>query len=300
MERQGETAVRRRLPILGTAGTRPGNDDPIRDGPGNDRMNPDFAHALDRLDPAAVEMFCEMVETHLAAGEGDRIFIRADSMDGCGLIFSHHKVPRDWDGFDGGYLDDLVDHGFLNAGFSRQGTPNYRVASEGRAFYRWLQEREGAAVAKTEYTAVRLVQSAEFAARHRQTAHHLNKAFALLDHSKLSEQTISEIGDHLRKALMDIVEDVVDQPGLREQPVDRLDAWISTRTGLHDREQRALVALAGLTRAVLRLDHRLNHVRDEADKKEPSPTEDEVRRAAFLTTLTCYEISILEGRPGQE
>jgi hypothetical protein len=261
-------------------------------------MTGDFAHVLEWLDPKAVEMFCEMVEAHIEAGDGDRIFIRADSLAANHLIFSHRTVRRDWSGFDGGYLEDLVDHGLLSAGFSSSRTPNYRVASEGRAFYRWFRERDGHAVAATEFTVMRLVQSQEFAVAHEQAAHHLREAFALLDRGDSSEQVISEMGDHLRKAIMDIVDDVVDEPGLREQPVDRFGRWISNLDDLHHRETDALKALAELLRAVLRLDHRLNHVRDEADRNELSPSASEIRRAAFLTAVVCYEISALSGRPG--
>ena len=42
--------------------------------------------------------------------------------------------------------------------------------------------------------------------------------------------------------------------------------------------------------STLRLDHRLNHVRDEVGKGEPTPTYEEMRRAAFLTALVCYEL----------
>ena len=51
-----------------------------------------------------------------------------------------------------------------------------------------------------------------------------------------------------------------------------------------------------LARVVLRLDHRLNHIRDEADQREPDASWEEVRRATFTTTLACYELDRLRQR----
>jgi hypothetical protein len=48
-----------------------------------------------------------------------------------------------------------------------------------------------------------------------------------------------------------------------------------------------------LARSVLWLDPRLNHVRDETSKGEPEPDRAEIRRAAFLTAVVCYELAQL-------
>lgn len=45
-----------------------------------------------------------------------------------------------------------------------------------------------------------------------------------------------------------------------------------------------------LARVVLRLDNRLNHVRDERDRAAPEVEWEEIRRAAFATTVACYEL----------
>lgn len=88
---------------------------------------------------------------------------------------------------------------------------------------------------------------------------------------------------------MDIVSDVVGEAGKQEQPIPRLKAWLEERS-MADREREVLVALVELARVALRLDDRLNHIRDEADAGEPGATQAELRRAAFVTTLVCEQL----------
>ena len=76
------------------------------------------------------------------------------------------------------------------------------------------------------------------------------------------------------------------EPGKQEQPIQRLQAWMEGRS-MADREREVVTALVELARVTLRLDHRLNHIRDEADVGEPAATQSELRRAASVTTLVC-------------
>ena len=101
-------------------------------------------------------------------------------MGGSGLIFASPSARRNWRGFDGGALDDLVSYGLLHANFSRRGTPNYRVGGEAIAFHRWLLEGEGSAIDQVGEQVNRLVNGSEFAAEHPGVAHHLQQAFELL------------------------------------------------------------------------------------------------------------------------
>jgi hypothetical protein len=124
----------------------------------------------------------------------------------------------------------------------------------------------------------------------------MREAFELLWAGAESNQVVSEIGDHLRKALMDVTTDVLG-PGTatqQEMPVQRLKEWMTTQTTLSTRDADVVQQLVELARVVLRLDHRLNHVRDETDKGQPLPTPEEVRRAAFTTALVCYELARIE------
>lgn len=244
------------------------------------------------MTPEALQLFREMVDAHLAAGSGDRLFIRADSMGGTGLIFASKAARRNWDGFDGGALDDLVSYGLLHLGFGGRGTPNYRVAGEGLAFHRWLMHEEGSAVDQVSDEVRRFVSGSDFAANHYGAAHHLAQAFELLWGGRTDDQVVSEIGDHLRKALMDITTDTVGSSasGDQEKPIERLRAHLEDRS-VNERERDVLTQLVELARVVLRLDHRLNHVRDEADRGRPPASWEEIRRASFVTALVCYELS---------
>lgn len=245
-----------------------------------------------RLTPDARTLFCEMVDAHLASGPGDRLFIRADSMGGTGMIFTGRGSRQDWRDFDGGALDDLVSYGLLHRGFSGQGSANYRVSGEGLHFFRWLMDRQGGAATQMEESVRRVLSGDAFAEAHPGAAHHLREAFDLLWTGNQAHQVTSEIGDHLRKALMDTTTDVLgtDTRGQHEKPVERLREWVTSRPGLAARDADVLNQLVELARVVLRLDHRLNHVRDEADKGQPVPPSEEVRRAAFATALVCYEL----------
>lgn len=248
-----------------------------------------------RLTPEAEALFREMVGAHLAAaGNPNRLFIRSDTNRGTLLIFTGGPpAQRDFADIDVAALDDLVGYSLLHANYSARGTPNYRVSGEGVAFHRWLMAREGEPLTQMDENVRRLVAGGEFAAAHAGAAHHLREAFDLLweGHAD-APQVVSEIGDHLRKAVMDMTNDVVgaDAGGRQEQPIDRLKQWLSDLGALADRERVVIGALVDLTMAVLRLDHRLNHIRDEADKSQPAPTWEEVRRAAFTTAFVCAEL----------
>jgi hypothetical protein len=247
-----------------------------------------------RLTPEAQQLFREMVDAHLAAGPGDKLFIRADSLNGSGLIFTGEGSRRDWRGFDGGALDDLATYGLLHVNFSSRGTPNYRIGGEALAFHRWLMQEEGTAIDQVNEQVHRLVDGSAFAAVHAGAAHHLRQAFELLWEGRTDDQAVSEIGDHLRKALMDVTTDVVgaSAAGGQEKPIERLRAYFERR--LNERESDLLTQLVELARVALRLDHRLNHIRDESDKSRPSVTWEETRRAAFVTALVAYELSRLD------
>ncbi|HSJ84409.1 MAG TPA: hypothetical protein VLA91_11395, partial [Acidimicrobiia bacterium] len=165
--------------------------------------------------------------------------------------------------------------------------------------YRWLKEEMGLPIEQTEAAVVSLLNASDFAARHPGASHHLREAFALLWSDRTDDQTISEIGDHLRKSLMDITADLPsDNSGGVERPIDRLEAIAQSKEkNLGSREMKVLGSLVQLAADVLSLDHRLNHIRDETDKGLPLRTWDEMRRAAFVTALACYELDLaLAGR----
>ncbi len=254
----------------------------------------EYEDLADRLTDEAQELFCEMCSAHVDAGSGDRLFIRSDTMSGTGLIFSGGDIRRDWHGFDGGAIEDLASYGLLHTGYSSRGTPNYRLSGEGQRFYRWLMGQRGAPITQAETEVQHLLAGEQFASGHPSGAHHLGEAFSLLWSGETDDKTVSEIGDHLRKAIMDITSDVAGADGgNQEKPIQRLAARLQSASGLSEREAAALTQLVELGRAVFHLDQRLNHIRDESDKGQPLRAWDEVRRAAFLTAFICYELDRL-------
>lgn len=244
-----------------------------------------------RLSPEALSLLREMVAAHLESS-GDRMFIRASYLGqrGESLLFTGDGSRRSFDGIDGGAIEDLAAYGLLHVGYSRKGTPNYRVGSEALAFYRWIMEQEGTGVAQVEEQVQRVIEGDAFAQAHPGAAHHLREAFALLWSGRTDDQVVSEVGDHLRKAIMDLTTDLIGGGGDQERPIARLTERLNQAT-VSDRERAVLSQLVELARVSLRLDHRLNHIRDEADQGEPPATWEEVRRAAFATSLVCYELS---------
>lgn len=248
-----------------------------------------FAVVADRLTPEAEQLFTEMVEAHLASA-GDRLFLLSETMAGNSLMFTG-KPRRDWRRVDKGALEDLARYGLLTRGRSGR-THNFRVNGDGVKFHEWFVRQSGQAVAQVENAAARLLASETFGRRFPGAKHHLDEASKLLWHGNTDDQTASEIGDHLRKALMDLTSVIVgDDGGRSEKPVERLEAHLAA-ADVSERERTVLVDLVGLARSCLRLDHRLNHVRDETDKELPLRGWDEARRAVSVTTLVCAELAI--------
>lgn len=196
--------------------------------------------------------------------------------------------------------------GSSTRGTARAGRPNYRVSGEGIHFHTSLMAREGESVSQIEVEVHRLLDGDAFARAHPQAAHHLREAFTLVWDGNSTDQVISEVGDHLRKAIMDVTTDIVgaEAVGTQERPIERLTTWLAARPDLSEREVAVLHHLIDLARVVLRLDHRLNHVRDEKDDGVSRPSWEETRRAAFTTAFACYELSrgasnTSSGLPGQ-
>lgn len=256
----------------------------------------DYEEFAERLTPEARSFFREMVGAHLATS-GDRTFIRSDSKDGTCMIFTGGPKPRPyWERFDGGAFEDLIDLGLLRQKFSDHGRPYHRITPEGLHFHQWLLERQGGAIAQVEDTVQRTLSSEAFARAHPGAAHHLSEAFALLWGGSSDQSAISEIGDHLRKAVMDTTTDVLGSDGKdQERPAKRLSAWLRASPSLHSREEEVLTKLVELVDAILKLDQRLNHVRDEVGQGQREVTWEEVCRAAFTTAFVCYELDRARG-----
>lgn len=155
-----------------------------------------FDDLAKRLTPEALNLFREMAAAHIES-TGDRMFIRADTMGGTHMIFRGEGSRRQFDGFDGGAIEDLVDCRLLRVSSSSMGTANYRVTGDAQRFYRWLMQSEGSAIEQMGEEIHRLISGSGYASRHQGAAHHLSEAFELLWGGRTDDQVVSEIGDHL-------------------------------------------------------------------------------------------------------
>lgn len=258
-----------------------------------------FEIISDLLPTATLVLFNDLAAAHLGSA-GDRRFIVAMSGSGTSLIFTGPS-SENFDGIDRGALDELVEQQLLREKRSTRGSTNYAVTATGERFFTWLKQRAGSAIDQVEVEVLKAVDGDGFCERNPEAEQHLDEAFKLLWQRATDEQTVSTIGDHLRKALMDTTSAAVGRAahGEQEKPIGRLRRHLD---GLEipAREANVLQQLVELADAVLKLDHRLNHVRDEIDKDRPSVTWEEVRRAAFTTALTCYELDRLAQRGQSE
>lgn len=239
-----------------------------------------------RLSGVPLAFFKEIVEAHLAAS-GERRFFLSRTMGGTSL-FLDATPRRDWNDVDGGALDDLVGYGLLR--FRQPGnSPIYTITAEGTAFYRWLMHQEGTPIEQSEELIIRFVKGSDFAQRHPGCSQHLGEALDLLRADRTDEQTVSELGAHLRNAAFDLTSDLIGGGYNREKPVKPLKDAIQ-QVAVSGREKAVLGALVDLLAAVLRLDQRITHIRDESDKGLPLREWDEVRRAVHTTVFVCAEL----------
>ena len=252
-----------------------------------------FEDLANRLAPEALDLFREMAAAHLES-TGDRFFILSSAFGGTSLRFLGQGSKRQFSGVDKGALHDLTDRGFLQIDDAGRSTI-YRVSGAGQRFYRHLMRGKGSAIDQIEEETRRVISGSEYAEAHPRAAHHLREAFGLLWSGQTNDQIVSEVGDHLRKALMDATTDLVgpDAKGGQEKPIERLRHHLEG-LDLPSREAEVVSRIVALAEAVLSLDHRLNHIRDEADKGKPDASWEEVRRAAFTTAFTCYELDRLQ------
>lgn len=243
----------------------------------------------ERLSGQGLTLFREMAEAHLAA-TGERTFLYLSRFGAGASMILSAKPRRDWKDVDGGDLRDMASYGLLRQ-TSYGKTPGYQLTSEGKAFYRWLTAQEGLPVDQEEISTVRLVEGEGFARRHPGCSEHLAMAWELLRSDRSDEQTVSALGGHLRNALFDLAVDFVGDSTAyeREKPVQPLKRAVRA-AAVSEREKTVLEALVDLLAAVLALDQRATHIRDESDKGIPLREWDEVRRAVHTTVFLCSEL----------
>lgn len=184
-------------------------------------------------------------------------------------------------------LHDLESRGLLRLRrYDSRGDPQYELTADARDFEAW---RRGlpSPPEQVEREVLRLVDDDGFRERHPTAAKHLAAAFDLLVGNKLDVADTTIIGDHLRKALIDVAGAGA---GLQD-PDENLERVLRPRrVAAAERANTAVAMLIDLTLALVSLDHSIAHVRDEITEHRPPADLDTIRRAAFLTAVCCYEL----------
>ena len=242
-------------------------------------MNGDIA---DIISPEAEALLNGMVETHLgSAGSAYREFHTVLMGGGLGLqmIFpGESSTPWVQQAVDSTALNDLTGWGFLRRGRFAKGSTVLEVTAAGVQFHRQLRERRGLAIDAVAGTIQRrLAEGSGFASTHPGAAEHLREAFALVWTGHIDDGTVSEIGLHLRSAVIEVTSTVANTTGDPEKVGAALKAWVATRP-IDDREA---AALAELIKVAQTLNNRLTHIREHAAQGRPLKSWNEVRRAAF-------------------
>lgn len=214
------------------------------------------------------------------------------SMDGRSRLLGAEDIPDPSEGS----LKSLTAAGLLLVSYSPHGDQEYFPTDLGVKFVQWLSEQVGEPIDRIEDEVISLVDGAAFATTHPGAARHLSDAFRMSAAGDLSDQAVSAIGAHLRGALFDIVADV--EPSSQREDPDgalrkRLSRKIKDGSFTSDRERNALQSLVSLTASVLQLDQRLTHQRDQVDGSNDPVSLTEMRRACWLTAITCYDVARL-------
>jgi hypothetical protein len=184
-------------------------------------------------------------------------------------------------------LNDLSSRGLLRISrYDRRGDPQFELPADARDFERW---RRGlpSPVQQVEREVLQFVNDLGFGDRHPTAAKHLRAAFGLLTGSQLDVVDTTIVGDHLRKALIDVggAAAAISDPDENLERVFR-----PRRVAAAERADTAVAMLIDFALALMSLDHSIEHVRDEiSEHREPADV-DTIRRAAFLTAVCCYEL----------
>ena len=184
-------------------------------------------------------------------------------------------------------LNDLASHGLLRISrYDRRGDPQFELPADARDFDRW---RRGlpSPVQQVERDVLHIIDDTGFGERHPTAAKHLRSPFDLLAAASLDLADTTIIGDHLRKALIDVAGVAAGLPN----PDENLERVLRPRrVAAAERSDTVLAMLIDFTLALVSLDHSIEHVRDEISEHREPAGADTIRRAAFLTAVCCYEL----------
>lgn len=251
---------------------------------------PTFAEVLRQLTPEARELLIQMVEAHMASEPGDREFMTMRTGAGTIMLFTG-SAPFAGDGIDRTAMNDLASLSVIrHVRNDRHGNAVYDISPNSRTTYGLIMAERGGAVAAIEAPVRRLAESKALAHQHSGVSHHLTEALELLWSESTTDQTVSAFGAHLRSALADLAGDLTLRTSNPESVVESLQVWLAGRT-----QVRSGDALVEMAKTVVSLTQRLTHIRDETAKGRPLEGWHELRRAAFLASMLCFELAEVAG-----
>lgn len=243
---------------------------------------PDMAAWLART-PRADRVFGEIVAALDAHPDDNGVIIRTQTMSGDFLHVANQTVD-----VSNPVLNDLVEKGLVRIGsYNSRGEPVFEVPADALDFARW-RWGQPTPIEQIDERVVRLVDDGGFAQRHPDAATHLRAVFELLNgETAWDNPAITIAGDHLRKALID----VVGAAAALANPDENLERVLRpVRVAAAQRADTAVAMLIDYVLAVFTLDHAVEHVRDEVHEGREPAGVGTIRRAAFLTAVACFEL----------
>lgn len=248
----------------------------------------DYGEIAKRLTPDAEALFVAMVDAHLASRKGDREFVLMQLGEGSYIYWTGDSTFSE-NTADESALRDLAGYGLLRVvRHGNDGAPTYDIPGDGLAFYRALREVRGQPITNVESAVRRLTEGAEFARTHSGVSDHLRMALELLWSDRVDDKTVSNLGSHLRSAIIDLVNTMAGATS--EDVASSLKRALDSCAQEGRIQEREVVMLLELVRACQSLNKRLTHIRDETSKGRPLRNWDELRRATYLTTVLCSEL----------
>ena len=249
-----------------------------------------YGEIAEMITPEGEELFYSMIDAHLAAaGAPHRYWLGHLMQDGYRLMFVGDETLWPQRPVDRSALEDLIGWGLIRRRPAGR-DPHFDIPAQSIRFHRFLRSQRGQPVDTVERSARNFVEGAFFAQRHPLAAGHLTKAFELLWSDSLDHKTVSELGGHLRSALIEVVTALAGPSKDPEAVNARLRDWLAAQESLEDRSAAALVEYVN---AVQHVNQRLTHIRDEEGKGRPTVQWSELRRACFMSSGCCYELGQL-------
>ena len=250
-----------------------------------------YEEVAELLDVPTRRVFTSLVEHHLQHLDEGCEFMFIKTMGGGFLRSTAGALSID--GFNDGRIRELLRLNLVSEiGYSKNAT-RFEVTAQSVKFYRYLQQQVGEVVDQvTQSSFHETSDGTRFARHHPEAARRLRTARDLLAIESDLKTTATDIGPHLRAALLDVASTkLIDFEGSPERSIDEL---VRRTCGRHEHADPATALLAQYAQEVLRQAQRLTHLKDEEHKERALTGWKELQRSVRLATVACAELAALE------